>query len=75
MYHSVQLNADVWVDLERSPKLPIERVLLRGSATMRAQIRPHVINTGTEMVEMADLFFEDGTTARCIPFAWFTFVE
>lgn len=75
MYHIIEFAADMWADLERSPKQPLERVQLRRGTRMRAQIRPHVIETLAGLVEMADLFFEDGTAARNIPFCRFAFTE
>jgi hypothetical protein len=65
----------MWADLECSPKQPLERIQLRRGTRMRAQIRPHVIETLAGLVEMADLFFEDGTAARNIPFCRFAFTE
>jgi hypothetical protein len=75
MYHTIEFAADLWVDLELSPKQPLERVLLRRGTKVRAQIRPHVLETLTGPTEAADLFFEDGTTARDIPFRRFVFSE
>jgi hypothetical protein len=34
-----------------------------------------VVEAAGGPVEVADLFFEDGTATRNVPFAWFTFVE
>jgi hypothetical protein len=42
---------------------------------MRAQIKPHVVETEDGLVEVADLFFEDGTTTSQVPFQYFRFVE
>ncbi len=75
MYHVVQLTADLWLDLERSPSHPLERVLLRRGTRRLAQLRPHVVETEEGPVEAADLFFEDGTVARGVPFACFTFAD
>jgi hypothetical protein len=75
MYHTIEFAADMWVDLERSPKQPLERIQLRRGTRVRAQIRPHVIETLAGPTEVADLFFEDGATARDIPFRRFAFAE
>jgi hypothetical protein len=75
MYHIIEFADDMWADLERSPKQPLERVQLRRGARMGAQIRPHVVETLAGPVEMADLFFEDGTAARNVPFCRFTFAD
>jgi hypothetical protein len=73
MYHAVEFAVDLWLDLERSPSQPLERVLLRRGSRRRAQLRPHVLETWAGPVEVADLFFPDGTAARNVPFAAFAF--
>jgi hypothetical protein len=75
MYHTIEFNADLWLDLERSPRQPLERVQLRRGTRRRAQLRPHVVETPTGPVEAADLFFEDGTAIRGVPFSAFCFAE
>jgi hypothetical protein len=75
MYHSIAFAMDLWVDLEVSPKQPLERLFLRRGTRVLAQLRPHVVETAGGPVEVADLFFEDGTATRGIPFACFSFVE
>lgn len=75
MYHTIEFAADIWVDLEVSPRQPLERIQLRRGMAIRAQIRPHVIETLSGPIEVTDLFFEDGTAARGIPFKCFTFAE
>jgi hypothetical protein len=75
MYHTIEFAADLWVDLDRSPKQPLERALLRRGMIIRAQIRPHVIEVAAGPAEVADLFFPDGAAARDIPFECFTFSE
>jgi len=63
------------LDLERSPKHPLERVLLRRGTGRRVQLRPFVQESADGPMEMADLYFEDGTVARSVPFGCFSFVE
>ena len=75
MYHTIEFPADLWVDLEVSPKQPLERVLVRRGTQVRAQIRPHIVETLTGPTEAADLYFEDGTTARDIAFRRFAFTD
>ncbi len=75
MYHSIEFTTDQWVDLDISPKQPLERVQLRAGTRHRVQVRPHVIETPSGPVEAADLFFEDGTAARSLPFACFSFAN
>jgi hypothetical protein len=73
MYHLIEITADLWADLERSPSQPLERVLLRRGARRRAQLRPHVVETALGPMEVADLFFDDGTATRGVPFSAFRF--
>jgi hypothetical protein len=73
MYHTIQFAADRWVDLEVSPRHHLERLLLRAGSPVLAQIRPHVVEGDDGPVEVADLFFEDGTATRDVPFACFCF--
>jgi hypothetical protein len=75
MYHRIKFAADRWVDLEISPRHHLERLLLCAGVPVLAQIRPHVVEEVDGPVEAADLFFEDGTATRDVPFACFSFVE
>jgi hypothetical protein len=75
MYHTIEFHA-VWnVDLEVSPKQPLEQLRLRKGTRLKAQVKPYVIETADGPVEVADLFFEDGTSARSLPFDLFSFVD
>jgi hypothetical protein len=75
MYHSIEFIGDFTVDLETTPKQPLERVLVRKGTRMQAQMKPYVVETVDGPVEVADLFFEDGTTTRMIRFECFSFVD
>jgi hypothetical protein len=75
MYHTIEFAVDLWVDLQWSPKQPLERVRLRGGTRTRAEIQPHVIETSSGPIEAADLFFENGTVGRNVPFGRFSFVD
>ena len=75
MYHTLQFAVEFMVDLEISRKQPLERALVRRGTRVRAQLRPHVLETEDGPVEVADLFFEDGTSTRDVRFEWFSFVE
>ncbi len=75
MYHTLAFAVDFVADLEVSPKQPLERVRIRKGDRLPAQVRPYVVETAGGPVEVADLFFEDGTAARRVPFAYFAFVE
>jgi hypothetical protein len=73
MYHLIEFAADLWVDVERSPRHGLERVRLRGGTCVLAQLRPGVAETPEGPVEVADLYFADGTAARAVPYATFHF--
>lgn len=75
MYHIIEFSVEFIADLEISPKHWLERMLIRQGDRMIAQIRPHVVETDDGPVEMADLYFADGTATRRVPFERFTFVN
>jgi hypothetical protein len=75
MFHTIEFVTEFMVDLEVSPKDRLERLLLHKGARLQAQIKPYVLETADGPVEVADVFFEDGTTARTVPFACFFFVD
>jgi hypothetical protein len=75
MYHTIESITEFTVDLEISPKHPLERLRICQGTYMKAQLRPHVVEKNGELEEVADLFLEDGTVIRAVPFALFRFVE
>ena len=75
MYHTIEFAEDFTVDLEISPRRWLERMRIRRGTRLRAQIKPYVVETQEGAVEVADLFFEEGTTTRMVPFESFSFVD
>jgi hypothetical protein len=75
MFHTIKFTGDLTVDLEVSPKQPLERVRIRKGDRLRVQIKPYVVETEDGPVEVADLFFEDSTPTRMVPFNSFSFVD
>jgi len=75
MSHTIQFAAEFVADLEDSTKQPLERVVIRKGDRLQAQVRPYVAETKRGPTEVADLFFEDGTVARRVPFRCFAFVD
>jgi len=75
MYHDVQFTENLLIDVERSAKDHLERTAIREGSRARVQIKPYVIETDEGPVEVADLFFEDGTATRRVSFDSFFFVE
>ena len=61
MYHTVQFNAEFVLDLEMSPRQPLERILIRKGTRLPAQVRSYVVETAEGPVEVSDMFFEDGS--------------
>ena len=75
MYHTVRFEVEFVADVEVSAKQRLDRLRIRKGDRVRAQLRPHVLETDDGPVEVADLFFEDGTTTRDVPFVSFVFVD
>jgi hypothetical protein len=75
MCHLLEFNVTFLADLEVSPRQRLERLGVRKGTLAYASLRPYVVETPEGFVEAADLYFEDGTVTRRIPFAWFHFVE
>jgi hypothetical protein len=75
VYHTIEFAVEFLADLETSPKHWLERVLIRRGTRLRAQVKPHVVEGEDGPVEVADLFFADGTAARTVPFESFSFVD
>jgi hypothetical protein len=75
VYHTIELAVDLLADLEISPKHQLERLQLRKGTRLPVQVKPYVVEGEDGLVEVADLFFEDGTATRTVPFACFSFVD
>jgi hypothetical protein len=75
MYHTIEFAVLLETDLERSPRDRLERAAFRKGTRVPAQLRPYVIEGREGPVEVADLFFADGTTVRRVPFAFFSLVD
>ena len=75
MYHTIRFTAKRRVDLEVSSKQALERMLVEPGTRLRAQVKAYVLETKNGPVEVADLFLEDGTATRAVPFACFCFVD
>ena len=75
MYHTIEFGEDLIVGLEISARRWLERIRIRHGTRLRAQIKPYVVEAEEGAVEVADLFFDDGTTTRMVPFRLFSFVD
>jgi hypothetical protein len=74
VYHTIEFAVDRVMDLEFSPQHRLEQLLVRRGTRVQAQLKPYVVETDDGPVEVADLFFVDGTATRLVPFACFSFV-
>jgi hypothetical protein len=75
VYHTIEFFNNLVADLEVSRQKPLERVLIHKGSRLQAQLKPYVVETMQGPVEVADLFFEDGTCIRTVPFACLSFVD
>lgn len=75
MYQTIEFRIAFAGDREISPKHRLEQVLLRRGTRVRTQVKPYVVETSDGPMEVADLYIEDGTTVRGVPFASFSFVD
>ena len=75
MYHTIEFDEPLTLDLEVSARHPLERMAVKKGTRLRAQIKPYVMETADGPVEVVDLFFEDGTTTRRVRCSSFSFVE
>lgn len=74
MYHTIEFRKELLLDLDVSPNLRLERLSVRQGTRVPVQIKPYVVESNEGPVEVADLFFGDGTASRTVPFAWFFFI-
>jgi hypothetical protein len=75
MFHTIEFVIDCEIDLEVSPRQPLEKQQIRCGDRRCAQIKPSVIETRQGPTEVADLFFDDGTTTRKVGFWRFRLIE
>ncbi len=75
MFHTIEFVVNFTADVETDPTEPLVAVSVRKGTRRRAQIKPYVVETTQGPVEVADLFFEDGTATRMVAFACFSLVE
>jgi hypothetical protein len=75
MYHSLEFRLKGLAALETPGKAPLQQVVIKPGTRLRAHVKPHVVESALGPVEVADLFLEDGSVARGVRFASFSFVE
>jgi hypothetical protein len=75
MYHVIEFRIPFRLDVEISPRERMERVRVRRGMRVCAEVVPYVVETERGPMEVADLHVDDGSTARCVPFEAFRFVD
>ncbi len=75
MYHVIEFTHPGQLDIERSRQQRLERVRVRPGMRMCAQTRPHVLESPAGLLEVADLYLDDGSTIRAVPFGCFKFID
>lgn len=75
MYHTIEFNTDFTADLEVSPRQRLELLRVQKGTRATVALRPYVVETADGLVEVADLYFEDGTVTRQVPFAQFRILD
>jgi hypothetical protein len=71
----IEFAVEFTTDLEVSRTHALSRLKIGKGTRLRAQVKPYVEEVTAGPVEVADLFFEDGTVTRTVPFAYFRFVD
>jgi hypothetical protein len=75
VYHTIEFAIDVRATLARSPGNRLEQVSFRVGDRLPAEVRPYVVETKKEPVEVADLVLADGSTVLGVPFLCFSFID
>jgi hypothetical protein len=75
MYHTIEFVGDFVIDLEVSRRTRLERMRIEKGTRLKVLMKPGVVEGEHGPIEVADLFFEDGTATRSVPFHWFFFVD
>ena len=75
MYHNIEFRLDGSVELEVPGATRLQQLVLQNGTRVRAQVKPYVVEGKRGPIEVADLFLEDGSTARAVRFASFRFLD
>jgi hypothetical protein len=75
MFHTIEFTVQTFVDLEISRNDRLELIIIQKGSRCQAQVKPYVVETQDGPVEVADLFFDDGTSISRLPFRCFAFVD
>jgi hypothetical protein len=75
MYHNIEFRFSALAGLETPGRQHLEQVVIIQGTRLTAGIRPYVVETNRGPVEVADLLLEDGSSARGVRFASFSFID
>jgi hypothetical protein len=75
MFHYIEFAIEHVTNLEVCPNYRVEGLVFRKGDVLRAQIKPYVREGEHGPVEVADLYFDDGTATFRVPYACFRFVD
>jgi len=75
MFHEIEFRWVVLAEVERPGQALLEKVVIQEGTRLHANLRPYLAESPDGPIEVADLFFEDGSTARAVRFAAFRFLD
>ena len=75
MFHKIEFRLRGLAELETPGKSRLEQLVIKQGTRLNAEIKPYVVETRRGPVEVADLILEDGSVARAVRYATFSFVE
>jgi hypothetical protein len=75
MYHSIEFCLKVVAAVETAGNDRMEQVVIKPGTRLRALVKPYVVESDLGPIESADLILEDGSVARGVRFASFSFLD
>jgi hypothetical protein len=75
MYHRIEFRLRVVAAVESAGKGRMEQVIIKPGTRLLARVKPYVVESKLGPVEAADLLLEDGSLARGVRFASFSFLD
>ena len=75
MYHNIEFRLKGIAEFETPGRQHLEQLVIRPGTRLHARINPYVIESQFGPVEVADLLLQDGSVARSVRFAAFSFVD
>ena len=75
MYHIVEFRVSGLAELDTPGDQRSLQVFIKKGTRVRAEVKPYVVESDHGPVEVADLWAEDGTSARAVRFAAIRFID